>query len=88
MRLAQVRECDGQCCKEGPRFPNEDRSGCIYRNDGGCRLMRGEAVPDEASQIFPGRTAADVFQETCVEWPHNSEPRLGKTGGCCWQWIE
>lgn len=51
--------------------------------------MRGTPVPNEMSVIFPDRTAADVFEETCVNWPHNTEtPRLGKTGNCCWQWID
>ena len=89
MRLVKVRECDGQCCKEGPRFPNADHTDCIYhdgKDERGCALMRGEAsVPDEPSVIFPNRTALEVYKETCRDWPHN-RPGRG-TGGCCWQWV-
>ena len=92
VRLVQVRECDGKCCEEKPRWPNADHSHCIYwsltqAEIDGCALMRGEAeVPDE-SPIWPERSGTEVYQETCVEWPHNT--REGRdTGGCCWQWID
>ena len=87
--LVRIRKCDGACCRESPRFPNADKSDCRYHDEEGCQLMRGTPVPNEMSVIFPDRTAADVFEETCVNWPHNTEtPRLGKTGNCCWQWID
>lgn len=83
-RLRRVRPCDGQCCKESPRFPNVDKTDCVY-HDNGCALMRGEAeVPDGESYILPGRTAREVYEETCMNWPHNLPDR--PTGGCCWQW--
>ncbi len=96
--LEQVRRCDGACCKESPRFPNEAGDDCRFHSPGagpdtrGCVLMTGGAeIPDEPSKIFPMRSARRVFQETCVGWPQNTpvdERRLGKTGGCCWQWSD
>ena len=88
MKLVRTRPCNGQCCRDSPRFPNASGSDCLFHLNGGCDLMRGEPVPNEASVIFPDRSAASVFKETCMDWPHNTkEPRLGKTGGCCWQWV-
>ncbi len=51
-------------------------------------------MPDEKSVIFVDKTAAEVFKSTCVDWPQNSLPveradgKIGKTGGCCWQWVD
>ena len=85
--LQQVRECDGECCRESPRFPVEGKS-CEFLEDGKCRIKAGKAkVPKGESPVWPGRSASDVYQETCVDWPQNS--REGHdTGGCCWQWVE
>lgn len=103
LQLIQIRICDGKCCKEGPRFPNFDNSDCIYRTiasgkddfrsgSSGCKLMSGEEiVPDEPSKIFIEQTAEKVFKDTCVDWPQNTpenKQRIGKTGGCCWQWVD
>ncbi len=106
LQLIQVRDCDGQCCREGPRFPNKDGSDCIYRTAGsgkddtrlaqsGCKLMSGEEpVPDGPSVIFVKQTVAKVFQDTCVDWPQNTQPMkrtdgtIGSTAGCCWQWRD
>ena len=99
MRLVRVRECDGKCCEESPRFPNAEGTHCIYYNPavaaevgvqafiGGCTIMRGEAsVPAGESPINPGRAAAEIYQQTCVDWPENM---LGRnTGGCCLQWVD
>lgn len=89
MRLTQVRPCDGQCCRESPRFP-DGHGDCIYHMEQGCAVMFGEAtLPDEPSVIFPEKSAAHVFEETCMNWPHNTPlgPGYTGTGGCCWQWI-
>ncbi len=96
MRLEQVRECDGKCCEESPRWPNTDHTHCIYWEAPevstqaviyGCKLMRGEAEVPAESPIWPGRSGAEVYQETCVNWPHNI--REGRdVGGCCWQWVD
>ena len=96
MRLERVRPCDQACCREGPRFPTDDkRTDCTYRDgvgDRGCALMRGDQlVPAEESKIFEGRTADEVYQETCVNWPQNTPEKdrhATKTGGCCWQWVD
>lgn len=96
MRLVIVRECDGACCRESPRFPNADHSDCIYHDtsggklNAGCMLMRGAApIPSEGSVPLRDLTAGQVYQQTCVEWPQkNSVPEAGDTGSCCWQWVE
>ena len=96
MRLVQVRDCDGECCRESPRFPNADHSDCIYhdksagKEQGGCALMRGDApIPSEGSVPLGDLTTEEVYQKTCVEWPQqNSEAKVGDTGGCCLQWID
>lgn len=103
LQLTQIRICDGKCCKTAPRFPNGNKSDCIYRTiasgkddfrsgSSGCKLMSGEEImPDEPSKVQFGKTAAESFKDTCVDWPQNTpkeKQRLGKTGDCCWQWIE
>jgi hypothetical protein len=84
MKLVQVRECDGKCCKESPRWPTVDGLSCQYLKDGKCLIKTGEQpIPTKASPTWPNK----VFQETCVDWPQNS-PEGRDTGGCCWQWVE
>jgi hypothetical protein len=99
MRLVQTRACDGQCCRESPRFPTPDGLDCEFRNAGvgkefgGCQIqenvtLRG-GVQGIDSIVMPGRDALVVFIETCIEWPQNTpqeKQRIGDTGGCCWQW--
>ena len=92
MKLVQVRECDGACCKEAPRFPNSDGSDCIYHDSGdkdiksGCQLMRDpNLIPDGPCPVLPRLTAKEALQETCIDWPHNMPGR--GTGKCCWQWV-
>lgn len=96
-KLVQVRPCDGKCCEEKPRWPNAESTHCIYWEApevstqaviGGCKIMRGEtAVPTSESPAWPGRSGAEVYQETCVNWPQNV--REGRdTGGCCLQWVD
>lgn len=93
MKLVQTRSCDGACCKESPRWPNEKGSDCIYHDGSGklttrCSLQRGDiSVPTKESPAWPGRSAEDVYQETCVNWPQNSKIDR-PTGGCCWQRVE
>lgn len=95
LKLQQIRTCDGQCCKDSPRFPNADKSDCVYRHttkgkqNKGCMIMTGEvSVPDGESLMFIGESAASVFDRTCKKWPHETcTPILGKTGNCCWQWV-
>ena len=95
MQLAQVRDCDGACCIESPRFPNKDHSDCIFhvpvigKESSGCMLMTGEAkVPLRGGINYNNLTPQELFQETCVNWPQNSTPRLGETDDCCLQWVE
>ena len=92
MELVQVRECDGACCVEGPRFPNEDHSDCIYRDatkEGrGCKLQIDPSlIPDGPSPVFFNMSAKEAFQKTCLCWPESSDSKIGETGGCCWQWM-
>lgn len=94
MKLVQVRDCDGACCRESPRFPNEDGSDCIYRDrrckdiKKGCKLMQNpNLIPDGPCPVIPTMTAKEALQETCIDWPHNS-PVGRKTGKCCWQWVD
>lgn len=95
MTFVRVRKCDGECCRESPRFPNAEHSDCIYhdrtgKEAGGCRLMRGaDPIPTEGGVPLGELTTEQVFQETCVKWPQqNSAPEAGSTGGCCLQWID
>jgi hypothetical protein len=93
MKLVQVRECDGKCCKESPRFPNADRSDCIYRTEPdqqkGCALQRDPSlIPDGNCPVLPDLTAKQAFEQTCLPWPENSDPVIGETGDCCWQWVD
>lgn len=101
-KLEQVRVCDGACCVESPRFPNEDHSDCIYHIKGigkessGCQLMMDlTIVPDASKQLkgnlFAGWTSRKLLEETCVRWPQNipeASQRETKTGKCCWQFIK
>lgn len=94
MKLVQVRPCDGKCCEESPRFPDrryKKKKKCRYFKLEGphhCQIQSGKRkCPSGESPVWPGRSAKEVFQETCVEWPHNSPEGRG-TGGCCWQWID
>ena len=89
MRLERVRPCDGECCKESPRWPNADGTNCIYRDADGCTIQAGTAlVPIEVSPAQPEKSSQQCFEDTCLNWPANSRPSLGKTGGCCWQWVD
>lgn len=96
LTLRQVRECDGACCEQAPRFPNADHSDCIYhdaqngKDGGGCVLMRDpNLIPDGDCAVIPGVSAADAFEQTCVKWPQeNSVRELGDTGACCWQYVD
>ncbi len=88
-RLVQVRDCDGACCRESPRFPNHDRSDCLYHGTGGCMLRRDPSlIPDGDCPAYPRYTAADAVVVHCRGWPQNSTPKPGETGGCCFQWVE
>lgn len=88
-RLVQVRDCDGACCRESPRFPNHDRSDCLYHGTSGCMLRRDPSlIPDGACPAYPRYTAADAVVVHCRGWPQNSTPKPGETGGCCFQWVE
>ncbi len=93
MNLVQVRECDGECCRDSPRWPNADHSDCIY-HDGvdktkGCALQRDSSlIPKGNCPAIERLTAKEALQETCIDWPKNSSPRLGSTENCCWQWVE
>ena len=97
--LKKVRRCDGSCCKQAPRWPNERGDDCIYhinpdgKESSGCQLMTGikSLIEDgvTTSVAYPDRTALVVFKDTCVDWPQkNSLREIGDTGDCCWQWVE
>lgn len=89
MNLIQVRNCDGKCCEEGPRWPTDDGASCRFLVGGKCWLMAGiMPIPDEPSPAWPDRDPVVVFDETCKNFPQNTYAKLGKTGGCCWQWVE
>jgi len=84
----RVRECDGACCKESPRWPTVDGKSCIYLNpDNRCQIQTGEkSIPHKRSPAQPSFTAKEAFRLTCAEWPEN---RPGKrTGNCCKQWVD
>ena len=88
--LQQVRECDGACCKESPRWPTPDGTSCKYLNNNNlCLITLGEQpVPHKRSPSVPAITAKEAFRITCVEWPQqHCEEKLGETAGCCWQWV-
>lgn len=94
MKLVQVRACDGECCKESPRFPNAEHSDCIYHDTtggkeaAGCALMRGdETISDAACVSISSLSPDDVFNQTCELWPANTSAG-DDLGGCCWQWVE
>lgn len=91
MPLMQVRVCDGVCCKESPRFPNESGDDCIYRTNPdpakGCALRNWtdeelDSLP--VSPAIPTQSGKQTFLDTCKNWL----PSKGKEGGCCWQWID
>ena len=94
IELIQVRDCDGKCCEESPRWPNADHSDCKFhdtsagKENGGCMLMRGEADIPAICEVMEGMNGAEAFKETCTDFPQNTIPHVLKTGGCCWQWVE
>ena len=91
MKLVQVRKCDAACCKESPRFPDRRYKipRCKYLKDNLCQIQSGERpIPKGESPIWPGRSSKDVFEDTCLNWPESSDPKLGETEGCCWQWVD
>lgn len=88
MHLVQVRPCDGQCCKDGPRFPNADHSDCIFHDNQGCAARRNPSlIPDGDCPAYPRFTAADAIIQ-CRRHPHNREAQMGKTQNCCFQWVD
>jgi len=68
-------------------------SSCRYLvrdNDGKtrCLIQTGEArIPPGESPIWSGRSNEEVVQETCIDWPHNSNEGRD-LGGCCWKWVD
>ncbi len=94
MKFVKVRECDGQCCRKVPRFPNAEGTDCIYHTDSGptgCAIQRGDMTiknPDAPSLHYPDTmTNQQIFDQTCVPWPHlHTEGR--DTDGCCWKWLD
>ena len=91
MKLIQVRECDGQCCRESPRWPTRDGKSCVYLDSNNrCSVKINSVMLAIAgpSPAFPNRSAAETFKETCDDWPQNSNPKIGQTSECCWQWVE
>ena len=91
--LVKVRECDGSCCKESPRYPNADSTDCIYRTNSdqsrGCSLMNPDADLDSLppSPCMPDASGKQCVTETCLNYPHNT--REGRSlGNCCWQWVK
>jgi len=94
MTWEKVRECDGKCCEESPRWPAHwpggQRKGCVFHKpEGGCALMLAEEQIPATCPSLGGMDGRDAFLMTCVRWPHNIEnPDEGITGGCCWQWKQ
>jgi len=89
MRLVRTRECDGQCCKEHPRFPTDDGKDCVYLKDRRCTLWNNPSlIPDGDCPVWREHTAVDAFILSCKQWPHNAKPDKGGTQGCCWQWVD
>jgi len=91
-KLVRTRECDGQCCRESPRFPNADHTDCVYHIDNGCDIKRGVSqVPEGMSPVRPHLTAQEEFDDTCEGWPQNCPPHKQtpkNNMGCCLQWVE
>ncbi len=88
MKLVQVRECDGKCCEESPRWLTSDGLSCQYLKDGKCQIKSGDAeLTTERSPTNPDQSAEKTYRETCDEWPQNSPEGRG-TGGCCMQWVD
>ena len=89
LQLKQVRPCDGECCKESPRWPNKDHSDCIYHDDKGCKIHRGEAeIPKGPCPVIPSLDGPQVFKKYCTDWPQkNCDTKLSETANCCWQWV-
>ena len=84
--LVQVRACDGECCREKPRWPK--RGTCEFLKNGKCQIMEGrKSVPVSDSPAWPGRDSNEVYQETCVDFPQNTHEGRDLMG-CCWQWID
>jgi len=85
MKLAQVRKCDGACCRSAPAFPEKvgDRE-CKHRDpttpEKGCKVMRKE--------VELNFTDAAHFRRVCLMWPQATEFRGRDTGDCCWQWVD
>lgn len=79
MKLVRTRPCDGKCCEESPRFPNEDKTNCIFRDETGCKLFRDKTLIPEGYE--------DWIIQTCFQWPQFYPAGRG-TGGCCWQWVD
>lgn len=90
MHLEQIRECDGQCCRESPRWPNAENTDCIFhKGDGplGCELtLEEETIPAECPRL-PSMTGEDAFYFSCRDWPESMPVGRG-TRGCCLQWID
>lgn len=93
LKLIQVRKCDGQCCKESPRFPDENGNDCIYRDprhpEKGCTLqIDSSLIPEGRCPVMTNMSAEEAFINTCLRWPQETgELKLGETGGCCWQVV-
>ena len=92
MKLIRTRECDGACCVESPRFPNADRSDCIFHVNNGCDIKRGVSeLPTGMSPVRPNLTTEEEFEDTCVGWPQNCPPHKQNernNGKCCLQWVK
>ena len=94
LELVKIKECDGACCKVSPRFPNTDKSDCIYRtnSDGskGCSVMNKGYDLDSLpiSFAFPEQSGKQTVLDTCFNYPHNSRVGRGTGDECCWQWVD
>ena len=88
--LKQVRECDGACCKESPRWPTHHGLTCRYLKGNLCTIKTGEdKLPSKRSPAAPDMTAEECFRIYCMEWPQqHCEEKIGETANCCWQWID
>jgi hypothetical protein len=79
--LQQVRPCDGECCKESPRFPvdeskkGRERGGCIYFDDtkdvsvsGGGRFCKLMDDPDLQKDLGKNPDSKHVDRMSELEW--------------------
>lgn len=81
MRLAQTRQCDGQCCIDQPQFPDETGKCKFFEKGPGgyCKVFRDITLL-EGGEV-------DKWLVTCKGYPQNLRAGRG-TWNCCLQWRD